>query len=513
MHIHSAKAGKYFRLFAVFIIVFFPTYYFAHFGVDTLHDGLVLKAPLDVLKGKVLYKDVYFHFGFLANFISMFFLKIFGPKLLSLRLGTSIIYGLTALVIYQIGTRFYKSWIAFLSIIVWLSLAPYFSNIFHSWPSVYSNLFYAVNILLIIMTIDVKKNKKRIYSDKKIILLGAVSAISFWIKQPYLIIFIMDIGLFITLYLIKAVDRISFVRALKTLMFGFSTVSAVILVYLIKVGSFIDWIKQDFIFAYIWVRIVGSVDQSVSRLSFVIEKPIYLFIPIGLILYFIQTIDGIKTKKTRLNILKFSVSFASLASIFLYYPYGGSRHLFWAIMAVFPIFILFLIDYRNKLIRPKYTIILFVIIYAIYLPQKISKMLVYADKKTYKIENPYVISGLLVNREEYLHFSEVSSKIDVYLGENEEKVLVNKGWNPLYMTFTDKSKNIESMYYDNSGYTSGLYNYQKSLDMFIKNNKPIVLSQYNDEVISGYCLLYSSKEHNLSIYEPKSKGKCNLNCI
>lgn len=132
--------------FAVTALVFTP---FAIRLVDQFHDGLMLKTALDLIDGRLLFRETFSIYGPLTPWMHAAALRFAGPTLLTLKLSTVVLYAVTAALLVATWARFLPIGLALLAWLVWLALPPFYqpSLALLPWPSVTALTFQALGLL------------------------------------------------------------------------------------------------------------------------------------------------------------------------------------------------------------------------------------------------------------------------------------------------------------------------------------------------------------------------------
>jgi len=120
---------------AVTVAVFTP---FAPLGVDTHHDGLMLKTALDVHAGQRLFRDTFTQYGPLTTYVHAAAMAVWGPRLLALKLVTVAAYAASAAALVLVWGRLLPVALVAAAFVTWLVLAPFYSVVWimHPWASV-----------------------------------------------------------------------------------------------------------------------------------------------------------------------------------------------------------------------------------------------------------------------------------------------------------------------------------------------------------------------------------------
>ena len=122
------------------MLVFAP---FAPLGIHGDVD-LMLKPAMDVLYGQALFRDTMSWYGPLNTYIQAGFLALLGPKLIWLRIGTVVMYGLAGGFLVAAWGRLLPPILTALSLLLWWSLAHFLDGSpMHPWLSVNNLMFQA----------------------------------------------------------------------------------------------------------------------------------------------------------------------------------------------------------------------------------------------------------------------------------------------------------------------------------------------------------------------------------
>ncbi|MBF0552053.1 MAG: glycosyltransferase family 39 protein [Deltaproteobacteria bacterium] len=161
-------------LFLITIIVFG---YLSTIGIDDHHDGYILKTAIDIAHGKILFRETTSQYGFLAPILQGLAMIFFGDKLIVIKLLTVFFYGVSAALLWVVWRRILPKWLASVTGIGWLLLAPYYFGRFLPWSSVYALAAQLLTVYFIILFIESKKNLFLLLS-------GAGTALIFLFRQP-----------------------------------------------------------------------------------------------------------------------------------------------------------------------------------------------------------------------------------------------------------------------------------------------------------------------------------------
>ncbi|MDR2590979.1 MAG: glycosyltransferase family 39 protein [Oscillospiraceae bacterium] len=179
------------------LIMFVIASSFARINIDPHHQGMVLKPAIDVLNGMVLYRDTYSMYGAFYTYFQALALWIFGAELLVLQIQTAFMYAVSVFLLYKLWRHFLPKAATMLSVVLFIAMAPFYTEFFYPWSSVFTMVFTLIIIFILYSYI----NKESI---TKLLLLGVMTAVSFYTRQAVggtlflaVIIFLIVYALFV----------------------------------------------------------------------------------------------------------------------------------------------------------------------------------------------------------------------------------------------------------------------------------------------------------------------------
>ncbi len=490
---NNPKTNRIFGIFNpifIFLITLIVAGYFSTIGVDPHHDGILLKPALDMVSGKILFKETFTQYGALTTIIQALALKIFGSYLITIRLLTAFFYALISLLLYFIFKRFLPMLVLLFSLFIWLFMAPYYSATFLPWSSIYALFFQLLATYLFIIFFE---KKSRGY----FILASISTALIFWYRQPVgVFTFLAIIVYFAYLYITKQIKKQVFYKHLVNFLFVNFLVSLIFIIYFILNHSLIDWWKQSISFAFTWSQGASDGFNVLSIINDLLPSSysplsIWTLIPISTLLL------GITNLKSKLLSLPI---FIGLSSWLQYYPVEGIRHQYWAATPMIPLFCLFIYQLCQHIILPKfhlqkniakYLAVLITIIS--FLPDisfRVKSGLLKINASYQYLEQPAVLKGMKMTPDEANFYQYLSQEITNYFEKNPQGNVVTNGPNALYLTFDSRIYNIQPMYVNwGRRINNGIYpNYSNIFYNYLERENPFLIS-HDDKIPSGYCRL------------------------
>lgn len=481
------KFSNYFIPIFIFLLTLVIAGYFSTIEADPHHDGILFKPAIDVMSGQTLFKDTFTQYGALTTFIQAFSLKIFGPYLLTIKFLTVFFYGLISLLLFQIFKRFLPKLILFISLLIWIFMAPYYSMTFLPWSSVYALFFQLLALYLLIIFFEKK--------SLKYFILASISAnLVFWCRQPVgIFLFLAICSYFIYLYLIKQINFKTFDKYISHFIFTNFVTTLLFISYFILNHSLVDWFKQSILLTLFWGQSVAD-GFSLSKILFTLfpisisPVSIWVLIPISTILLFIT---NYKNKVLLLPI------FIGLASWLQYYPVDCIRHQYWSATPIIPLFSLFIYQTCQKLIFTDYklskniikyfSVILIIICFTPDIVYRIKEGIKKYKTQYEYVQEPSVLKGIKLPSEEAKFYQYMSKTFNQYFDNNPQGNIITNGPNPLYLTFDNRIKNIQALYVNWSQVTNPIYpNYSNIFSKNIESKESLLISFW-DQIPSGYC--------------------------
>ena len=255
-----AKFSEIIFLYFVAIVAITIPIYFAMLDPDWHHDGIMFKPAADLATGLTLYKDSFFQYGALTAYLHAFALKIFGHYLVVIRLEAALFLSLIALLMFLITNRSTSKIVAGLTVVIWISLAPYMGETLLPWSSIYALFFVILSSFFLCIALDhtVTSNKACWVSFAA----GISISCAFWARQPVGLIFPIAFLIFPVFLLDKkfALKRLATSAAFYCL--GFIVVAILMTLALFISGSLKDWWIQSIVGASSFMTEVGHTEKT-----------------------------------------------------------------------------------------------------------------------------------------------------------------------------------------------------------------------------------------------------------
>lgn len=176
----------------LFLISFCIIFGFAINGVDSHHEGIVLKNALDVATGKILYRDSFTQYGCMQVWLNAILLNVFGKKLVVLEISAALFYACSILLIYLFISEFIPQFLGFIFILVYLATLEFYCWEFQPWSNIYANTFALLAVLFFLRWFFCSTGKKKCLNAA---CCASFIFMAFWTKMPIGVVLYMALGL------------------------------------------------------------------------------------------------------------------------------------------------------------------------------------------------------------------------------------------------------------------------------------------------------------------------------
>lgn len=314
-------------LFLITVLLFAP---FAFLSVDLHHDGVMLKPAMDVAAGLVVYRDSFNQYGFFTTFLQAAAVKLFGGELLAIKLLTVVFYGLCAVELDRLWSRFLSTPFRWLTLALYWGLASFYLVPMHPWSSVYALFFLLSAATLTVRYLD--------GGDRRVLFgAGVAAGLAFGCRQPCG--FVLVLAAVITLALEAWCRRLAFRALFRNLGIWFGGALCVPLflaAYLTVYGAWPDYLRQNFLYVarFGWER-GGSGSSATLLETFFPANGFVVFPLLSLGVFFFCCRELLLRRGVRRYLPLAAAVLAGLASWHQFYPVPCVRHLFWASVPMF----------------------------------------------------------------------------------------------------------------------------------------------------------------------------------
>ena len=405
----------------LFLLTFLITSHFSIIGVDLHHHGIMFNGVMGVLShsGK-LYKDYYYHYGPLTPLFQAIPIYFFGAKLIVIQYFTCFIYGIISVQLFNLSRLLFNSKLSFISVLIWLLMAPYYLWELLPWSSI-----YVIPFFIIIFQLFIKPTKKYSY-----FFVGICVGIIFFIRQSSGLIAIVGLcliiilnyrnirfyslllGLFIVMFLgfivlyfngiLPSYFELCFIGQKFMVIQGGSNIA--ILIHFLKL--FLDSFLGDNL-------IIFSKNHHIPYIPYCFNIYFFVFIFTSLFYIFIRKFKN-SMHKMKFNLAVYIFCLVSLSQMF---PVPCIRHYYWAFSPVIPIIFRDLYVFlrwftkKHKVIGNLFSFFLIIVLLAnILLRLEIGYKRTIDLKKDYvswNSANSNVLDGVLIRREQLVFYNEI----------------------------------------------------------------------------------------------------------
>lgn len=468
------------------IIIFFATViisgYLSLYGADIHHDGIVLKPALDVVSGAMLFRDTFTQYGALTTLLQAGALFLFGNYLFVIKLLTALFYGLISVLLYKLGRKILPELLVFMTLLIWIFTAPYFSMISIAWSSVYALFFQLFSSYCFVQWITKKKTRY-------LFITGVGSALTFWCRQPVgILLFFAVIGVLIYFRM----QQKHFLQFLKGNVWG----SLPFMIWIVYNHALKDWWLQSILLCFSFAQWQGNtyhLDTLFASLFPPSSSPvsIWVLLPISALVLCIKHLYSRQSK------VIIALSFIGLASWLQYYPQNDPKHSYWGAT---PLYILFtyviygiIREYllpqfnRNKLLVQGITVIILLFVFfpdiSFHIGAGIEKM----TRPYVTINAPSVLRYMRFSPDEAKEYTYINNTIQNYFSRSPKGNVITLGPDALYLAFDRRIHNYQPMYVNWLMVNSSIYpEFEAKKDAYIKMAKPLIISFF-ELMPEGYC--------------------------
>ena len=289
-NIYDRKNSGRRNIIIIFSITFLVTSFYSFLNIEYYHDGVSFNPVMDVLNGKLLFKETCGNkYGVLTVYLQSFAMLIFGKYLIVTRLLTTFTYGLIGVSLYLIWSRIINSSIAFLGCIISLLMLPYYyiSNWpFLAWASIYGLFFQLLSLLYLIKYFESYYNKEtnktstikrsgilQFKENHYLFYSGMTASLCYWCKENVGMYHMFGCILILVIQVIINIrnhkneiisnsntkSKLSDIKSQFIYLFaGFIICSSIFIAYFIITDSFNDWYIQTIKYGRMWIGNYGD---------------------------------------------------------------------------------------------------------------------------------------------------------------------------------------------------------------------------------------------------------------
>ena len=243
--------------------------------VDSPHNGFFLKNAVDLLEGRVMFRESFNSYGMLSTLIHAAGIKIWGWHILSLLNVTLVFVVALGLAIYCLWSTVMPPWAAFLAAFLYFL---YNYRIHLPWPNYYATFFAVCAGLLLVAW---QRSQQR--SVWLLIAAGIVTGMAGLARQTLALPLLVMAGFFVAAVPSR---RPHGLRALTAFLVGFAVALLPFFVYLLIGSAFTDWWIQSVRLIPLWYAPfahTGGLGSQISYLATVLldDLPLLTLTGIG----------------------------------------------------------------------------------------------------------------------------------------------------------------------------------------------------------------------------------------
>lgn len=343
---YSLASHKLDRICACLLLSFVSfsvTYFFSNYGFDPEHNGNVFSTARFLSRGAVMYRDIGGQYGVLFYYIMAAFIKLLGEHLWTINMATSCVYAVCYILLFLCGCRFMSGWQSFVIALLTLAMAPFYICLFNPWSSVYALMFLLISNYLFFCYIQHGKGILLVFCS-----LSTIAC--FFCRQPVGIVLFLSFLIFFVSAAPLGLYVPHYKKAILCYFSAFIVGGGGIIAYLVFKGTFIEFLRENFINTYRFAKARTNTSNPLSTIldclfvnTYLLQSKEKTFItwrllPLSSIVVFVviaakklmsKEIKDDLEKESLVSML-FAQSIICIASWHQYYPVTCVRHVFWA---------------------------------------------------------------------------------------------------------------------------------------------------------------------------------------
>ena len=480
------KVGRSFHLALVFLLTAGVVGALAVMQVDPHHDGAMLKPAFDVAAGKTLFRDTFTQYGALTTWVQALAVRVAGRSLLTLRLLTALFYGLIAVLMWLIYSRFLPNYLNTFACLSWLFLGYFFLNypsmFIVPWATVFAVCSALLSLYLMLRFLEGGKPGALFAS-------GFAAALTFWFKINYGGASFLAALLFLAVLQLRE-ERGRALRLFGAFLGGYFSAHALFAGWLAAHGSLRDFYLQSVKFALVFSgnNAFSSNDYTAVRVIkslFQLDSPhggisyLWLVLPLAACAVFFLSARAYALKKDDSDVNKalLAVSCASLGLWLGYYPIPALFHMYLSSVLFFGLLSYLVLAAAGRLGFSGNRLLVLALLCMMFLPDFGYRLRSFMVKLAWyssweRIETPAFLRGMYVPVTEKLAFAELEKWINKSPGR-----LINLTNSGLYSLYKDGAPNFHRMHVDWGWTNSFLYpDYIPALARQVRTGESCILS-------------------------------------
>lgn len=437
----------------------------APYGIDPHHDGIMFKPALDVAQGKMVFRDTFTQYGGVTVLLQAAALKLFGARLLVIKLQTAAMYALGTLLCWRAWCRLMPATLATLVCLMMPFMSPDSIASALPWSSVYAFVFQGLALLLAVRFMERGR-------EWELVLAGGAAALAFWCRQP-VGVFLAG-GLAVALALIAAhlapayssppraySARLLFGQAplgrvigvLYLFGGGVLLANAIILGWLAWYGALADWWKQSILFALVFSRGTSGGNTLESILGCLFPARTWAMLGTAVAIHAMRStapfLDPRSTSTNRRASVALLASTVAVTSWFQYFPIACNYHCYWAGLPMFGVFAhLFYSSHEStsRVLRSVVTVFVVGLVFYSDVNLRIDSIEPHISSQNVPIKGIPAFRGMSVNAADAANYEAMQSLIQPYLRVHPNGTIVTTSGNGLFPTFISRQASYHPMY-------------------------------------------------------------------
>lgn len=471
-----------FIAFLIFIVTLLIAGEFSRHGIDYHHDGIMFKPALDISNGMTPFKESFIQYGLFSTLVQSASINLIGPYLISLKLLTAFFYALIAVSLWYIWRTIMPTWLALISIVIWLTLSPSLVSNTFPWSTVFALFFIFTSVLLIIYFISSTRYQLLFWA-------GCSSSLVFWCRQPTG--FAVTAGFILYLALLTSSKKgklTSYMKSLGLFILGHVLITSIFISYIIVSNIFDDFWRQSILFSFLFNENFGP-KSLFQALTIFFPYPFNtwnggyiwdIFPLITLVIFFLTGFNIFFRKiNTPQNQTLLLITFSGLITWHLYYPFPDFMKAFWGASLMIGFLPYALWRILSSLPRPLATPVLLLLLASILFRDystRVPAIINFYTSTNIPAKNIPVLRGMKLDQNQSLYINTLHSTISEYLAQHPSRPFINVTTDGLFATLTERNQNFHPAYVKWGLLQYRLFpDYQQALLNFVNLQRPLAL--------------------------------------
>jgi hypothetical protein len=453
----------------VFAFAFGFKAYLAPYGIDPHHDGIMFKPALDVSQGKMVFRDTFTQYGGLTVLLQAAALKLFGAKLLVLKLHTAFMYGAGFFLFWRAWSRLMPPILAALACAIGTAMGPDSIASSLPWSSVNAFVFQGLALLCCIRYLERGRERELFFA-------GIAGAMAFWCRQPVGVF--LTGGLFVALVLIAPRITPPYEREIRwyslrgllgesplarmaraILLFGGGAAffTGLFLLWLARYGALEHWWKQSILYAQHWSKTTGGGEPTLENILPYLfpggHLRVWALMATAVAIQaarstapFLDPKNPVKSREVAMALLASTVALTSWPQN---YPVACNYHCYWAGLPMFGVFAYLFYSSHEGLSRWARSLVAVAVMGIVFyydVNLRIEAVEPHMAGQNNPIRGVPALSGMRAPKADQVNYEALQVLIDAYLRAHPDGTIVTTTGHGLFPTLIERQAVYHPIY-------------------------------------------------------------------